>query len=512
MCPKKEPLLVRTQSQHLKQSKCLLIAAMLTVVALTQTCMAQEAAKPSAETITVGEQKQLFIDDLFFAAQEGIALRVNPALKTGEKNVVRDKPWESVTLNWVNVMKDAGKYRMWYECYDIEGWPTGDDTSFCYAESTDGKTWTKPNLGLFSYKGNEENNILFRMIGQKGGHSRVHGSCVIKDRRAPAEQRYKAISQGIYSDLGTPPHRIAGMYSPDGLHWTRYPEPICDQFGDSQFSTFWDSSLRKYVIYGRVGGRGRSLGRSESENFEFFEPLKLVLQADDNDPPDSDLYNSAALKYPFAEKIYFMFPSLFQHGPQTLDIRLAVSRDGVHWTWPEQSKPFIPLGKKGEFDSGSLYMGQGILRVGDELWQYYGGSTLTHDVNALEANVSRVFSRVVTRLDGYVSAEAGAQGGHFVTPPLLFQGNILKLNVKVREGGSVRVGLLDEKGLPLKGRGIEDCEPITGDLVDALVRWKTGGDVTARAGKPTSMRVEMTDAGLYAFRFTVGFAGKERDH
>ncbi|MCP4639793.1 MAG: hypothetical protein GY851_05145, partial [bacterium] len=230
------------------------------------------------------------------------------------------------------------------------------------------------------------------------------------------------------------------------------------------------------------------------------------------DPDDSDLYNPAALKYPHAANAYFMFASLFQHKPQTLDIRLAVSRDGVNWTWPERDAAFIPLGAPGAFDSGSLYMGQGILRVGDELWQYYGGSPLRHDEDASKNPKNRFYSRVITRLDGYVSAEAGPEGGRFVTPPLSFTGNILKLNVAVRDGGSLRVGLLDEQGNAVEGRSLEDCVPIAGDHVNALVRWKTGGDVTSRAMKPTRLQVEMKDAELYAFQFTMGFAGEERDH
>jgi len=195
-----------------------------------------------------------------------------------------------------------------------------------------------------------------------------------------------------------------------------------------------------------------------------------------------------------------------------LDIRLATSRDGLTWSRPEQGKAFIPLGKEGDFDSASLYMGQGMLRVGDELWLYYGGSPLKHSDNALEAGISRTVSRVVSRLDGFVSAETGSAVGEFITPPLLFHGNILTLNVAVREGGSLRVGLLEEDGTPIEGRSIDDCEAISGDHISTRVFWKTGGDVSNRATKATRMQVRMSNASLYAFQFTVGYAEKGRDH
>ena len=78
-------------------------------------------------------------------------------------------------LHHGGVVDREAKYRMWYECYDVEGWPTADDTSFCYAESRDGIHWTKPELGLFEYQGSKKNNILFRQIGDGDHHRQVCG-------------------------------------------------------------------------------------------------------------------------------------------------------------------------------------------------------------------------------------------------------------------------------------------------------------------------------------------------
>ena len=78
-----------------------------------------------------------------------------------------------------------------------------------------------------------------------------------------------------------------------------------------------------------------------------------------DDPPNCDLYNPACQQYPGVPGLYLMFPSFFRHHEDTLDIRLAVSRDGESWTSPDHTQRFIPLGKSGEFDSGSIYMGNG---------------------------------------------------------------------------------------------------------------------------------------------------------
>jgi len=107
----------------------------------------------------------------------------------------------------------------------------------------------------------------------------------------------------------------------------------------------------------------------------------------------------------------------------------------------------------------------------------------------------------VTRLDGYVSVDADESGGSFTTPPLTFRGDTLTLNVHVRDGGGLRVGLLDDEGNPLEGRSLAECHPITGDHTKATVRWRSGTDVSSRSGVPTKVRLEMRSASLYAFQF-----------
>jgi hypothetical protein len=217
------------------------------------------------------------------------------------------------------------------------------------------------------------------------------------------------------------------------------------------------------------------------------------------------LYNPAASKYAHADRVYVMFPSLYRHTEETLDIHLAVSRDGIHWSFPEHGKPFIALGGAGAFDSGSLYMGQGIIRKDNELWLYYGGSPLKHHETELDALAhsenQRVYSRVVSRLDGFVSADAGENEGGFVTPPLAFQGSSLLLNAKTAADGEIRVGLLDAAGNPIAGYTIEDCIPITGDHIETAVVWKAGKDVGKFSGTPVKLVIRMKNASLFAFQF-----------
>ena len=74
-----------------------------------------------------------------------------------------DQPWEGNSSGYATIFKDGSIYRMYYRGQDWRGF-NGQSTLFtCYAESKDGINWHKPDLGLFSKKGFENNNILMEM-------------------------------------------------------------------------------------------------------------------------------------------------------------------------------------------------------------------------------------------------------------------------------------------------------------------------------------------------------------
>jgi hypothetical protein len=482
----------------------------LAAVASVSSLVANDDLPPADHVRSIGANNVLLVDHEFIAKSEGVRLKAHPPRKTGERLIESEHPWENATLNWFSVLRDGDRYRMWYECYDVEGWPTADDTSFCYAESNDGIRWTKPKLGMVSYRGSKENNILFRQVGEGTHRSRVHGSGVFLDPSAPPESRYKSVSQGLFQGIAERPYFVAGMSSPDGLHWTRSAQPICPVFADSQYSGYWDAQQRRHVIFGRVSGRGgRAIGRSTSDRFDAFAPFTRVLETDEHDPPDSDLYNPACQLYPDLPGLYLMFPSLFRHREDTLDIQLAVSRDGAKWTRPDREAAFIPLGQPANFDGGSLYMGNGgCLRTGDELSFYFSGSTLKHNETKLEnladPGKCRVISRAVARPDRLVSVTAGVAGGHFETPRIRFAGDHLIVNAAARRGGAIRVGLLNADGQPIPGRGVAECRALTSDHESWTVSWTdeaNGDDVSGLSRQTIRLRIEMRDADLFGFQF-----------
>jgi hypothetical protein len=113
----------------------------------------------------------------------------------------------------------------------------------------------------------------------------------------------------------------------------------------------------------------------------------------------------------------------------------------------------------------------------------------------------RGIDRAILRLDGFVSADAGYEGGEIVTPLLTFAGSRLELNVDPGAGGSITVELLDENGQPVKEYTREDATPLFVNSVSLPVTWGANASVDKLAGKPIKIRFLMRDCKLYAFQF-----------
>jgi len=485
------------------------LAAGTALVSSAQRTGAADDRSAAKAAIDVGTGKQLFIDKRFVQISEGIHLTMGHPQKTRERLLWGDRPWEDCAVGGGSVVKDEdGSFKMWYAA--THGPRKGEGTSkldkLCFATSTDGVHWEKPSLGLVEFRGSKDNNIV--LTPQSMGW----GGCVFRDPTAQGDEKYKL----LYGDKKFPfkapkPYgtygKICGATSPDGIHWRPLPEnPIMPWYKDTQTAAFWDDRIKKYVAFLRDNdwknySRFRRICRSETEDFKQWPRPKLVLAPDDDDPLDTDLYTSAAIKYPYASNVYLMFPSVFYHKHDTLDIQLAVSRDGVRWQRAGGREPFMRLGRNGQFDSMMLYVAVGITRTGDELSLYHSGCDVGHGAFNYQMRNVGVFSRAVLRLDGFISAHADYQGGTLTTPPLLFSGTRLQLNVDTGAGGFVKVEILDANGRSLDGFTKADADSINGNDVQRTVTWKGRSNLSSLQRKPIRLRFSMRDAGLYAFQF-----------
>jgi len=128
---------------------------------------------------------------------------------------------------------------------------------------------------------------------------------------------------------------------------------------------------------------GRAVARVESADFvrwNFTEPLTapVVMTAELEDEPGTEIYSVSVFPY---ESATIGLVQVFHARPDacTLDVQLAVSRDGMHFTRVADRSPILPVGPIGSWDRFNQSLANNPpIAVGDELRLYYGGRTYRH--------------------------------------------------------------------------------------------------------------------------------------
>ena len=140
--------------------------------------------------IQLGTRLELFVDDFLIERLDGTNLKLHEPTLAGVA-LRFDQPWEGAFSGYVTVIKDGNTFRMYYRGLPKAGRDGSDDEVTCYAESKDGITWAKPNLGFFEVLGRRDNNVI--LAGQAPFS---HNFAPFLDTRpgVPAAERYKALA------------------------------------------------------------------------------------------------------------------------------------------------------------------------------------------------------------------------------------------------------------------------------------------------------------------------------
>lgn len=461
-------------------------------------------------------RRHLFLDPALLSDQTGTCVAVCPP--TQQQVVIeRDRPWERAMLTlFLTVLDDAGVLKMWYSCEDAKG-----RVSLAYAESRDGVNWEKPNLGVVDYDGSTDNNL----VGVPG-----HEGSVFIDPAGPAEARYVCVTnmqrQGVFR-----------FTSPDGLRWQRDEQPLLPFRCDTQNVTFRDPAREQYVLYLRGWdtapgwndrlrrvvrltlpaldrpsgivplGKGNNPTRDDDMP-RIVDEVPTVFTADEHDPHETDVYNMSAMPYPLDPRWILAFPAMFRQAPGgcsvndgRLAVHLAGSRDGITWHRYDRN-PYVRPGRLGSGGSHMLFMGTGMVRRGDELWQYGTGFQTTHGQPKYRREIGDgVIYRYVQRIDGFASLDFEDGGGGATTQLVPVDGPTLRLNVDTSALGRLQVQLQDENDTPIPGFGFDDCDPITTNATQAKATWAGRAGLGTLLGRSVRLGFRGRRAKLFAFYF-----------
>jgi len=428
--------------------------------------------------VNLGSRLELFVDDYLIEKLSGSAKRVLQKPQPQEVVLTADKPWEGNTSAYYTVFRDGDRFRMYYRGshFDETTKKAAHPEVTCYAESSDGIRWTKPELGLFEFNGSKANNIVWSGVGG-------HNFTPFRDAnpKCSPDARYKALA----STRGG----LLALKSSDGVRWSLIQEkPVITKGAfDSQNLAFWDAEAGLYRDFHRGFRDGvRDIMTCTSEDFvHWTEPAWLQIDG----AAKEHLYTNAILPYEFAPHVLVGFPTRFLPAKQQTEPTFMTSRDGQRFRrWPDA---VIPITAPKDRDGNrSNYMAWGVVQL--------PGRDNELSVYAKEAYYTGTGSRLrrfTYRLDGFVSIHASSEQGEVMTRLLTFTGSELILNFKTIGSGSVRVELQDA------GEKTIQSATLTGDEVREAVRWNGNATLKSLAGRPVRMRFVLQNADLFSFRF-----------
>lgn len=520
-----------------------MLRAFTTSALLISLVMAAPGEDMTDRTVAdIGSAKQFWFNAQPLIADSALVriVQQQPTKHRDNPLVVADKPWEGtlVELYTADVQYDpkSGQWQCWYDAHPGE-------VILCTAFSKDGLHWTKPSLGLQEWGGNKNNNIVLQSGTLDG-----NGATVVK---APTEKdpakRYKLYhfvapqwfeGQIPYTGYkpGDPglaaarekikPFKGNGWYvaySSDGVDFKTQPaEPVLKTMDSATF--FWDTLSGKYRSYHKIAYKKpewaqerRCMWFSDSDDGIHFSPSKISLVPDETDDAWAKSVGGNRVEFygmhawpveNFYLGIVWVF--LVTHADSRAGYDdghilpyLIYSADGIEWNRLPVREPFIPAGAAGTFECGSIYTtGDYPVTIGDEVRFYYFGCAYTHGHTEPfnSPGTYTGFGLATLPRDRYVGWHAATVPGAITTKPLRFKGKELRLNLDATRG-QTRVELLDAAGKPIKGYALEDCDPITVDSFDQVVKWRGKGDLSALAGKPLQVRISLQQSVLYTWQF-----------
>ncbi len=324
--------------------------------------------------------------------------------------------------------------------------------------------------------------------------------------------------------MGRPPAGN-GYYryrSKDGRAWELVRKIAGPMTGDLAF--FYREAPDDYVCYYRLpapqrpndhlpileDNARRSCFRAVSKDGNVWEQdPSMTMTADERDHRDTQYQECVPLKVSGG---YLALVTMYHPITQTLNLRMAASRDGRQWWFPDRV-PCLDNPPLGDYGGGMIWQSKNLIVEDGKLYVYYGATEGPHrqisETKAPSVQVGQetiidhgghflpfnaALCRAAWRSDRMYALIASAGGptlGTATTRPQDLAGRSLWVNMRTRpakksatpafDEGSLQVELLDSAGQPLPGFRREDCPLLTGDQAALKVSWRGGATAPAQA-------------------------------
>ncbi|MEN8194747.1 MAG: hypothetical protein ABFS12_18145 [Bacteroidota bacterium] len=419
-------------------------------------------------------------------------------LKKHEGNpvIVKDKEIEGIgPLAGGSILYDKRDdlYKIWYNVFDEKAYKNKTPFSYnmCYAESKDGIDWQKPNLEVFDNRGtiSPKNNAI------KLGKEKTGGLDIEINPKAKDISEYYV---AIHNDSGG----VFVSYSKYGKEFDcSFDKPAVWYHSDTHNNFVYDEINDRWLMYVRpraFAGNGlpgvgrRRVAVKESKDLVNWTNEQTILVPEEGDP--DCFYGMTVFRL---GDLFFGQIQLYETVTHHLNQELAWSSDGFNWhRLPQKSqKLLLDVDKNNDWDKGMVTLFDKPVIANDEMRFYYGGRDEAHD--AFGTNGIGMATTKLNRLVGV--RDIPGESGRLLTRPIKVSGDLF-VNANIK--GELRVELRSAKrDEAIKGFTADDCTPITGDYLNAEVKW---GDkkLSDLKGEIVRVRFQLKD-GVEIYSFDV---------
>ena len=491
----------------------------------------------TGDIVSIGTRLEIFLDDYLIDAKNTTASRVLHSAQQREIALEFDEPWERGGCGCFNIVEAEGIYRLYYLAYDSS--PSGDDghireVRLCYAQSSDGLIWEKPDTGLVPYDGVMNNNIL---LCEKDDIYSSFTVFIDTNSNVPVEEKYKALAKSERDSL------LFSFTSSDGIAWEKNSILINkinpqEKILGALNTVFWDEARQRYYCYFLQSEQPnlQKIYVTTSLDFEAWTPPRELAYQE-----DASLFNMLTANiapYYRAPHIYVglplrctvkdeigadsnkligsknrqqLFTGIAEYKNSFTDTVLITSRNGLDFKVIEEAWMTPGAEHDTNWIYGDTYTSAGIIETPAEHSAEGADNELSLYISAdnLSQKNAKLY-RYTSRIDGFVSYTAAYNTQKVVTKPLVFEGSRMLLNFTTSPGGYVFVRILDENGMEFpdilyeyddKEFGIPKYTSykIFGDSVDREVVFT--GDLAELSGRAVTLEFYLSDASIYSYKF-----------
>ena len=459
-----------------------------------------------------------FFDDAELHRTSGLHRTYGPVEKLGVMTL-DGEPWDfihepSASFAGTIIERPGGGWWMYYSHYSYE---EGIYFRLALAESDDGLTWNRVDLGPARAEGQPRNIITVKGLppneniiqpqvvpAPEGGwlmyfwlHGHERG--VVRYVAAESDDGYawrivnletpclfhpsdyqvgpsgwaagltKAPAEERYADKRTYNHLAAKrLRSNDATYVYTMP----DGAGYEMF-TVWlipnHEGTGRHIPHDNAPGVVRALQRRTSADGIAWSDPELIIWPDDDDAADMQFYY---ISRDMEEDWRIGFIGHYRCWDQTMAIEPAFSRDGRQWSRPLRGN-WIPWGTVEDTDPVSMYAPNRFVDLEDgRRLLLYTGHSILHNSKLPEGVTEKrraIMGAAVPRGRYLGLRTADRQAGWIETKPFIQTAEVITVDADIR--GALRYELCNPFGMPLEGFHLAECDTVKGNDGRTALTW-----------------------------------------